>query len=98
MVDWLTFGFAAVLVLVIQWGMIMLLPMTLTYYEGGQAKRRKLRMATLVHYMAKGQVEMHGPLLFVDTGAHKGNVGAHWTVLALAWLVVGPWVAKSKFL
>jgi hypothetical protein len=98
MVDWLTFGFAAVLVLVIQWGMILLLPMTLTYYEGGQAKRRKLRMANLIHHMAKGQVEMHGPLLFVDTGVHKGNVGAHWSVLALAWLVVGPWVARSKFL
>jgi hypothetical protein len=98
MVDWLTFGLAAVLVLVVQWGIIMLLPMTLTYYEGGQAKRRKLRMAHLILHMAKGQVEMHGPLLFIDTGDHKGNVGAHWTVLSLAWLVVGPWVNRSKFL
>lgn len=96
MVDWLSFGLAAVLVLVLQWGLIMLLPMSLTYYEGGQAKRRSIRMAQLIRHMAKGQVEMHGPLLFVDTGTHKGNVGAHWSVLALAWLVVAPWVAKSK--
>jgi hypothetical protein len=98
MVDWFTFGLAALIVLVVQWGLILLLPMTLTYYEGGQARRRKLRMIHLVRHMAKGQVEMHGPLLFVDTGAQKGNVGAHWTILALAWLVVGPWVAKSKLL
>jgi hypothetical protein len=96
MVDWLTFGLAAVLVLVIQWGLILVLPMSLTYYEGGQARRRSIRMVQLLHHMAKGQVEMHGPLLFVDTGHVKGNVGAHWTVLALAWLVVGPWVAQSR--
>ncbi|MFA5944690.1 MAG: hypothetical protein WC876_09515 [Candidatus Thermoplasmatota archaeon] len=96
MVDWFTFALAAVTVLVVQWTLIMLLPMTLTYYEGGQAKRRSMRMMTLVHHMAKGRVEMHGPLLFVDTGEHKGNVGAHWSVLALAWLVVAPWVAKSR--
>jgi hypothetical protein len=96
MVDWITFGLAAAIVLVVQWGLILLLPMSLTYYEGGQARRRTIRMAHLVLHMAKGRVEMHGPLLFVDTGLQKGNVGAHWTVLSLAWLVVGPWVARSK--
>ncbi|HJQ92930.1 MAG TPA: hypothetical protein VJ874_01445 [Candidatus Thermoplasmatota archaeon] len=96
MVDWFSFGTAAAIVLVIQWGLILVLPMTLTYYEGGQVKRRTIRMGHLVRHMAKGQVEMHGPLLFVDTGTQKGNVGAHWTVLALAWLVVGPWVTRSK--
>jgi hypothetical protein len=97
MVDWSTFALAAVIVLVVQWGLILLLPMSLTYYEGGQAKRRSIRMVHLIRHMAKGRVEMHGPLLFLDTGAQKGNVGAHWSVLALAWLVVAPWVAKSKF-
>ena len=96
MVDWSSFGLAAVFVLVIQWGLILVLPMSLTYYEGGQAKRRRIRMVHLLRHMAKGQVQMHGPLLFVDTGTHKGNVGAHWTVLALAWLVVGPWVPKDR--
>lgn len=96
MIDWLTFGLAAAIVLVVQWGIILVLPMSLTYYEDGKAKRRSIRMAHLLRHMAKGQVEMHGPLLFVDTGTHKGNVGAHWTVLALAWLVVGPWVTRSK--
>jgi hypothetical protein len=97
MIDWFSFGLAAVIVLVVQWGLIMVLPMSLTYYEGGQAKRRRIRMAHLIRHMAKGEVEMHGPLLFVDTGQVKGNVGAHWSVLALAWLVVAPWVSKSKF-
>lgn len=96
MVDWLSFGLAAAIVLVVQWGAILLLPMTLTYYEGGQAKRRSIRMADLLRHMAKGRVEMHGPLLFVDTGTQKGNVGAHWSVLALAWLVVGPWVVRTE--
>jgi hypothetical protein len=96
LVDWFSFGLAAVIVVVVQWGLILLLPMSLTYYEGGHAKRRRIRMATLIRHMAKDQVEMHGPLLFVDTGTHRGNVGAHWSVLALAWLVVGPWVARSK--
>lgn len=96
MVDWFTFALAAVIVLVIQWGLILLLPMSLTYYEGGQAKRRSIRMVHLIRHMAKGRVEMHGPLLFLDTGTQKGNVGAHWSVLALAWLVVAPWVAKTK--
>lgn len=96
MVDWFSFVLAAAIVLVVQWGLILLLPMTLTYYEGGHAKRRTIRMVHLLRHMAKGQVEMHGPLLFVDTGIHKGNVGAHWTVLALAWLVVGPWVDRSE--
>ena len=96
MVDWFTFGLAAVIVLVVQWGLIMLLPMSLTYYEGGHAKRRRMRMVHLIRHMAKGQVEMHGPLLFLDTGTHKGNIGAHWSVLALAWLVVGPWVSRTR--
>ena len=96
MVDWFSFGLAAAIVMVLQWGLILLLPMSITYYEGGQAKRRSIRMVHLLRHMAKGQVEMHGPLLFVDTGHLKGNVGAHWTVLALAWLVIGPWVAKTK--
>src|SRR5689334_3970697 len=96
MVDWFSFGLAAVIVMVVQWGLIMLLPMTLTYYEGGQAKRRSIRMMSLIRHMARGRVELHGPLLFVDTGHVKGNIGAHWSVLALAWLVVAPWVSKSK--
>ncbi|MEA3136020.1 MAG: hypothetical protein QOJ26_923 [Thermoplasmata archaeon] len=96
MVDWFSFGLAAGIVLVVQWGLILLLPMTITYYEGGQARRRSIRMSHLLWHMAKGQVEMHGPLLFVDTGQLKGNVGAHWTVLALAWLVVGPWVSRTR--
>jgi hypothetical protein len=96
LIDWFTFGLAIVLVLLVQWGLILLLPMTITYYEGGLAKRRSIRMAHLIRHMAKRQVEMHGPLLFVDNGTHKGNVGAHWTVLALAWLVVGPWVSRTK--
>ena len=95
MVDWFSFGLAGGIVLVLQWGLILVLPMTLTYYEGGEAKRRSIRMVHLLRHMAKGQVQMHGPLLFVDTGTHRGNVGAHWTVLALAWLVVGPWVDRS---
>ena len=96
MIDWFTFALAAVTVLVVQWTLLLLLPMSITYYEGGQAKRRSLRMLSLVRHMAKGRVELHGSLLFLDTGEQKGTIGAHWSVLALAWLVVAPWVAKSK--
>lgn len=96
LVDWPTFLVAAAIVLVVQWGLILALPMSLTYYEEGMAKRRPIRMAHLLRHMAQGRVEMHGPLLFVDTGAQKGNVGAHWTVLSLAWLIIGPWVVRSK--
>lgn len=96
MIDWTTLGLAVCIVAAVQWTVLLLLPMSLTYYEGGQAKRRTIRMGHLVRHMAKGRVELHGPLLFVDNGIERGNVGGHWSVLALAFLVIAPWITKSR--
>lgn len=96
MTDWLTFGLAIVVFAVVQWTVLFFLPLNLTYYEGGQAKRRSIRLGQLVRHMAHGQVEMHGPLLYLDSGAQRGTIGAHWSVLAIAVLLIGPWVATSK--
>ena len=96
MVDWATFTLALVAFTAVQWTLLLLLPMSLTYYEGNVPKRRKVRLGRLLVYMARHRVEMHGPLLYVDLGHQRGTLGAHWAVFALAWLIVGPWVEQSN--
>lgn len=81
---------------VIQWGLLALLPLSLTYYEDGMAKRRRMSFGQLVRHAMANRVELHGPLLYVDTGQERGNVGGNWAALALAALVVGPWVLRTE--
>lgn len=80
---------------VVQWGLLALLPLSLTYYQDGQAHRRRMTLGRLIHHAMRSQVELHGPLLYVDTGREKGTVGGNWAALALAALVVGPWVLRT---
>ena len=93
---WATYAMAVVAFALLQWTIIFALPLNFNYYEGSEAKRRKMRLGTLVRHMAHGRVELHGPLLYVEADGHKGTIGAHWSVLAIAILLIGPWVATSK--
>lgn len=96
MVDWFTFAIGMVVFAIVQWTALFYLPMSFTFYENGQAKRRRIRLGELVCHMVRGRVELHGPLLYLDTGPRQGTIGAHWSVLAIAVLLIGPWVVRSK--
>jgi hypothetical protein len=96
MTEWLTFGVAIVAFAIIQWTALFFLPLNLTYYVEGQARRRRIRLGELVRHMAHGRVELHGSLMYAETGAEKGTVGAHWAVMAIAILLIGPWVVTTK--
>ena len=96
MADLATFTVSALVFVVVQWTALFFLPLNLTYYENGQAKRRRIRLGELVRHMAHNRVELHGSLLYAETGAEKGTVGAHWAVLAIAFLLIGPWVVATK--
>ena len=93
---WITFALGLGTFAVVQWGLLSLLPLSLTYYKDGQAHRRRMTMGHLIRYAMRSQVELHGPLLYVDTGREKGIVGGNWAALALAALVVGPWVLRTE--
>ena len=83
----------------VQWGLLALLPLSLTYYDSeNRAHRRRMSLGQLIGHAARRDVEMHGPLLYVDTGKEKGLVGGNWMAMSLAVLVVGPWVLRSDFL
>lgn len=96
MPGWLLFTLGLATFAFVQWSLLALLPLSVTYYEDGRPRRRSLRMGQLIRHAFQGHVELHGPLLFVDTGQEKGTVGGNWAALALAALVVGPWVARSR--
>lgn len=93
---WLLFTLGLATCAVVQWTLLALLPLSLTYYERGQAFRRRIKLWTLIRHAHRNGVEMHGPLLYLDTGREKGMVGGTWAALALAALVVGPWVARTE--
>jgi cytochrome c-type biogenesis protein CcmE len=93
--SWVVFAVGLALVELLQWAILFNLPLSLTYYQDGMAQRRRIRLGELVRHMVRGRVEMHGPLLYVDLGDERGNIGAHWSVLALATLIVGPWVLRT---
>lgn len=92
---WLMFALGLVTFAVIQWGILALLPLSITYYKDGHAHRRRLTLGQLIGHAVRNRVELHGPLLYVDTGQEKGTVGGNWAALAIASLVVGPWVLQS---
>ena len=96
MQDWLLFTLGLGTCALVQWTLLSLVPLSLTYYEGGQAFRRPIKLWTLIRHAHRRGVEMHGPLLYLDTGQQKGMVGGSWAALALAALVVGPWVARTE--
>ncbi len=96
MAEWLSFALGLVTFAIVQWGLLALLPLSFTYYENGQARRRHMSLGQLIKHAMKHDVELHGPLLYVDTGKEKGLIGGNWAALALAVLVVGPWVLKSE--
>lgn len=95
MPDWVAFTLGLAVVELIQWAVLFNLPLSLTYYEDGTARRRRIKLGELVRHMVRGRVEMHGSLLYLDLGTHRGNVGAHWSVLAIAVLLIGPWVLRT---
>ena len=92
---WLLFTLGLATCAAIQWTFLALLPLSLTYWDGGQAHRRPIRLWTLIRHAHRNGVELHGPLLYLDTGQHKGTVGGSWAALALASLVIAPWVMKT---
>jgi hypothetical protein len=94
--DWLFFALGLLTCAVVQWTLLAFLPLSLTYYEGGRPYRRRLSLGSLIAHAARDGVELHGSLLYLDTGREKGTVGGNWAALALASLVVGPWVDKSE--
>lgn len=93
---WLFFAFGLATCAIVQWTLLAFVPLSLTYYEGGRAFRRRLTLGSLIRHAARNGVELHGPLLYLDTGKEKGTVGGNWAALALASLVVGPWVDKTE--
>lgn len=95
MPDWFVYAAGLVLVEVVQWAILFNLPLSLTYYQDGSARRRRIRLGELVRHMVRGRVEMHGSLLYLDLGDERGNIGAHWSVLAIAVLLIGPWVLRT---
>lgn len=98
MQEWLIFALGLATCAIVQWTLLSLLPLTLTYYEGGRAFRRRIKLWTLIRHAARRGVELHGSLLWLDTGKERGTVGGGWAAMALASLVIGPWVDKSDFL
>ncbi len=90
------FGLGLATFALVQWSLLAFLPLSLTYYSGGQAQRRRMSLGQLIRHAVRNDVEMHGPLLYVDTGREQGLVGGNWAVLSLAVLVVGPWVLRSE--
>jgi hypothetical protein len=92
---WLIYAFGLVSCALIQWTLLSLVPLSLTYYEGGQAFRKPIKLWTLIRHAHHRGVELHGPLLYLDTGRQKGTVGGSWAALALASIVVAPWVLKT---
>lgn len=92
---WAVFAVGLVLVELLQWAILFNLPLSLTYYQHGGAHRRRIRLGELVRHMVRGRVEMHGSLLYLDLGDERGNIGAHWAVLAIAVLLIGPWVLRT---
>jgi hypothetical protein len=92
---WVLFSVGLALVEIIQWSVLFNLPLSLTYYENGAVRRRQLKLGELVRHMIRGRVEMHGSLLYLDLGTQRGNIGAHWPVLAIAVLLIGPWVLRT---
>ena len=95
MASWIVFGVGLALVQLVQWAILFNLPLSLTYYQEGSARRRRIRLGELVRHMVRGRVEMHGSLIYVDLGDERGNIGAHWAVLAIAALLIGPWVLRT---
>ena len=95
MQDWLLFTLGLATCAVIQWTLLSLIPLSLTYYEGGHAHRRPIKLWTLIRHAHRRGVELHGPLLYLDTGQQKGTVGGSWAALAIASLVIAPWVLKT---
>lgn len=92
---WLLFASGLLTCAIVQWTLLSLIPLSLTYYEGGQAFRRPIKLWTLVRHAHRRGVELHGPLLYLDTGKERGTVGGNWAALAIASLVVAPWVLKT---
>ena len=93
---WVTYAVAIAVFALVQWTLLFALPLSFTYYEGPAARRRSIRLGRLVQHMARGQVELHGPLLYLDADGQRGTIGGRWPVLAIAILLIGPWVAASK--
>lgn len=95
MTAWVVYAVGLALVELLQWAILFNLPLTLTYYQDGLAQRRRMKLGELVRHMVRGRVEMHGSLLYLDLGHQRGNIGAHWSVLAIAVLLIGPWVLRT---